>query len=107
MIENSLKRKLEAGEVTIGPFVNCSYPAFTEILGLAGFDFCILDMEHGPLHTLVLEDLVRAAHVVVLARNAFGSRFPDEDSEYVRFSYVTDKESINKGLDRIENWLNQ
>ena len=67
MIENSLKRKLEAGEVTIGPFVNCSYPAFTEILGLAGFDFCILDMEHGPLHTLVLEDLVRAAQGVGLA----------------------------------------
>ena len=51
--------------------------------------------------------LMHEAHVVVLARNAFGSRFPHEDSEYVRFSYVTDKESINKGLDRIENWLNQ
>ena len=59
--ENQLKQKLNRGEVVIGPFMNCAYPAFIEICGHAGFDFAIIDMEHGPLNTLVAEDLCRAA----------------------------------------------
>jgi len=64
MRENALKRKLERGETVIGPFMNCSYPAFIEIVGLAGFDFAIIDMEHGPLGVETAEDLCRAAQGV-------------------------------------------
>jgi 4-hydroxy-2-oxoheptanedioate aldolase len=67
MRENQLKQKLQRGEVVIGPFMNCAYPAFIEICGHAGFDFAVIDMEHGPLHTLVAEDLCRAADCVGLA----------------------------------------
>ena len=67
MRENQLKRKLQRGEVAIGPFMNCAYPAFIEICGHAGFDFAIIDMEHGALHSLVAEDLCRAADCVGLA----------------------------------------
>jgi len=67
MRENPIKQKLKQGEVVIGPFMNCAYPAFIEICGHAGFDFAIIDMEHGPLHTLVAEDLCRAADCVGLA----------------------------------------
>jgi 4-hydroxy-2-oxoheptanedioate aldolase len=67
MRENQLKRKLKRGEVVIGPFINCAYPAFIEICGHAGFDFAIIDLEHGALHTLVAEDLCRAADCVGLA----------------------------------------
>ncbi|MHB9033423.1 MAG: aldolase, partial [Anaerolineae bacterium] len=49
MRENQLKRKLQRGEVVYGPFMNCSYGAFIEIVGMTGFDFAIIDMEHGPL----------------------------------------------------------
>jgi 4-hydroxy-2-oxoheptanedioate aldolase len=66
MRENSLKRKLQRGEVVIGPFMNCSYPAFIEIVGLAGFDYAIIDMEHGPLEVETAEDLCRAAQGVGL-----------------------------------------
>lgn len=59
--ENQLKNKLISGEFVIGTFVNCAYPAFIEICGIAGFDFAVIDMEHGPLHTLAAEDLCRAA----------------------------------------------
>lgn len=59
--KNQLKQKLQRGEVVIGLFMNCTYPAFIEICGHAGFDFAIIDMEHGSLHTLVAEDLCRAA----------------------------------------------
>ena len=67
MGENQVKRKLQQGEVLIGPFINCAYPAFIEICGHAGFDFAIIDMEHGPLHTLAAEDLCRAADCVGLS----------------------------------------
>lgn len=67
MSENQVKRKLQQGEVVIGPFINCAYPAFIEICGHAGFDFAIIDLEHGPLHTLAAEDLCRAADCVGLS----------------------------------------
>lgn len=67
MRENQLKRKLQRGDVVLGPFMNCAYPAFIEICGHAGFDYAIIDMEHGPLNTLVAEDLCRAADGVGLA----------------------------------------
>lgn len=67
MRTNQLKHKLKQGEVVLGPFVNCAYPAFIEICGHAGFDFAVIDLEHGPLHTLVAEDLCRAADCTGLA----------------------------------------
>ncbi len=67
MRSNQLKQKLKQGQVVFGPFINCAYPAFMEICGHAGFDFAIIDMEHGALHTLAAEDLCRAADCVGLA----------------------------------------
>jgi 4-hydroxy-2-oxoheptanedioate aldolase len=66
MRENALKRKLQRGETVIGPFMNCRYPAFIEIVGLAGFDFAIVDMEHGPLSVETAEDLCRAGQLAGL-----------------------------------------
>jgi len=60
MRENQLKAKLSRGEVVLGPFMNCAYPAFIEIAALAGFDYAIIDMEHGPLSVETAEDLCRA-----------------------------------------------
>jgi len=67
MRENRLKRKLQQGEVVFGPFMNCAYPALIEICGLAGFDFAVIDLEHGALNTLVAEDLCRAADCTGIA----------------------------------------
>lgn len=61
MRENALKRKLERGEVVIGPFVISSYPGTVETIGLAGFDFAIIDAEHGPLSFETAENLCRVA----------------------------------------------
>ncbi|NLX36331.1 MAG: aldolase [Chloroflexi bacterium] len=64
MKPNALKAKLAAGDVVYGPFMNCSYGAMIEIVGMAGFDFAIVDMEHGPLSAQAGEDLCRAAQAV-------------------------------------------
>ena len=67
MPKNKLKQKLKNGEVVLGLFMNCAYPAFIEICGLVGFDFAVIDLEHGPLNILVAEDLCRAADCVGIA----------------------------------------
>jgi 4-hydroxy-2-oxoheptanedioate aldolase len=38
---------LEQGETLMGSFVSTGYPVNTELMGLAGFDFLIIDLEHG------------------------------------------------------------
>lgn len=39
--------RLEQGDTYIGSFVSTGYPVNTELMGLAGFDFLIIDLEHG------------------------------------------------------------
>jgi len=63
MRKNITKEKLKNGEVVIGTFVTFPSPTIVEICGHAGFDFVILDAEHGPLSPGSCEDLVRAADV--------------------------------------------
>lgn len=38
---------LERGETLMGSFISTGYPVNTELMGLAGFDFVIIDLEHG------------------------------------------------------------
>jgi 4-hydroxy-2-oxoheptanedioate aldolase len=57
------KEKLQRGEVVVGPFSKTSDPAFVEASGYAGFDFIILDLEHGPNNILSLQNLIRAAEI--------------------------------------------
>lgn len=49
MAEQSFRDRLHAGETLIGPFQMIDSAAVAEIAGLAGYDFTILDQEHGPL----------------------------------------------------------
>jgi 4-hydroxy-2-oxoheptanedioate aldolase len=56
------REKLAAGPV-LGPFSKTRDPAFIEIMGYAGFDFVILDLEHGPNSVETAENLVRAAQI--------------------------------------------
>ena len=61
MKTNELKRKLAAGQTVTGSFVYVPSSKLTEIVGLIGFDFVVIDMEHGPIDYTVAEDMVRAA----------------------------------------------
>jgi 4-hydroxy-2-oxoheptanedioate aldolase len=63
MITNSLKQKLADGQVVVGSFVYIPSPMLTEIIGLIGFDFVVIDMEHGPVDIGVAEEMVRAAEI--------------------------------------------
>lgn len=61
MIQNKLKRKLNEGKAAIGTFMVCNAPDLVEIAGLAGFDFVVIDNEHGPMRAESSQHLIRAA----------------------------------------------
>lgn len=59
-------RKLISRRTVLGTFSKSQDPAFIEIIGHAGFDFVVLDLEHGPNTVLSLQNLIRAAEVTDL-----------------------------------------
>lgn len=58
---NSLKRRLKDGEIVFGPWCVIPSPSIINIIGAAGIDFVIIDMEHGSAGFETAEDMVRAA----------------------------------------------
>ena len=62
MQSNLLKKKLKEGKTCFGTFVRLG-PAATEILGYGGWDFAVIDMEHGVFDFPLVEQCIRAAHI--------------------------------------------
>ena len=57
---NPLKRKLQAGGKAAGAWLQLASPFTAEILSQAGFDFLMIDLEHGPGDILVLAAQIQA-----------------------------------------------
>ncbi len=62
-MESELKSKLKSGHTVIGSFVTVGSADTTEILALAGFDFLVIDTEHGAMSIETVTHLIRAAEV--------------------------------------------
>ena len=63
MRKNKLKQKLLAGEAVFGSFITMDSPDLVEIFGIAGFDFVIIDNEHGPGNPHSVQHMLRAAEI--------------------------------------------
>lgn len=57
------RKKLHSPKGVFGPFMITCDPALVETAGYAGYDFVLLDMEHGPGTFENLQNLIRAANV--------------------------------------------
>lgn len=60
-LKNPVKEKLAAGKIVYGCFVPSTSALDVEILAVAGFDFVLLDGEHGPLSAESAYPMVLAA----------------------------------------------
>lgn len=58
---NPLKDKLASGKTVLGTFIQPSSPEWVEIIAVAGFDFVLLDAEHGPISPETAYPMILAA----------------------------------------------
>ncbi len=58
---NELKEKMEAGKKPVGTFLELGSTSVVECLALSGFDYIIIDTEHGPFETESVMEFVCAA----------------------------------------------
>ena len=63
MQKNTLKQKLNANKPTFGPFIGYPTPQVVETIGWLGFDFIIVDCEHGIMDYETTENMIRAAEL--------------------------------------------
>jgi len=63
MFKNKLKEILKSGKPAIGTFMMCNCAELVEIVGISGFDFVVLDTEHGPFSIESTINLIRAAEL--------------------------------------------
>ena len=60
-MRNRLRELLEAPDPAYGVSINIPDPVVVELVGLAGFDFAFVDLEHSSIGLERLESLLRAA----------------------------------------------
>ena len=58
---NHFKNRLKKGESVFGPFCKIADPTIVELAALAGFDFIIIDQEHGMIDGQSLQNMLNAA----------------------------------------------
>lgn len=63
MRENTLKKKLQAGKAVFGCMITFPSAPVVEMLGHLGFDWVLIDNEHGSITVENSEDLIRAAEI--------------------------------------------
>ncbi|WP_246009254.1 HpcH/HpaI aldolase family protein [Brevibacillus fluminis] len=84
MMTNAVKEKLKKGEPALGALVGMYAPDLVEMIGYAGFDFVLIDNEHGAFSQREIEQMIRAAELAAIV-------------PIVRVSY--DPSDIQKALD--------
>lgn len=60
---SDLKKTIERNNIAYGMFMALKDPALVEIIGYAGYDFVIIDLEHSSLDLSTMEHMIRAAKI--------------------------------------------
>jgi len=62
--QHRVRQRLGEGKPVFGLILNFTSPWLVDLAGLAGFDFVLIDAEHGPIVPGTAEDMIRAAEAV-------------------------------------------
>ncbi|CAI9274598.1 unnamed protein product [Lactuca saligna] len=77
----TLKSRLKNGETLYGLFLLSFSPTLAEIAGLSGYDFVVVDMEHGPGG---ISQALSCLHALAAARTPAILRLPDSDAAWAK-----------------------
>lgn len=110
MFKNKLKKDLYDGKTCFGTFMSLNSTDVVESGGLAGFDFVIIDTEHGYMSPETTMDLVRAAEVsgttpitrVTENGETIILRCLDVGAHGVQVPQINDKESAELAVKRVK-----
>lgn len=80
MKKNELKEKMKSGKVVIGAIINVPSPELVELAGFTGFDYALIDSEHGPISEESCVSMVRAAEAVNISSLV---RVPENKQEII------------------------
>lgn len=80
MQDNWMQQKMMRGEVVLGLFCKMTDPTVYEIAGLSGFDFAIIDMEHGPISYETAQNLIRTCELAGISPVV---RVPKNEEHYI------------------------
>ena len=80
MRTNTTKAKLNDGQVVFGAIITRYAPDMVEIFGALGYDFVMIDCEHGPASLDQVEHMVRAAESFGITPIA---RIPDHSEQTI------------------------
>lgn len=67
MRTNTLKQKLRDGKPVFGTMITFPSPTIVEMLGYIGFDWVLIDNEHGSVTVDTSEEMIRAAELTGIA----------------------------------------
>lgn len=112
MRRNETKARLQAGETVFGCFSRYPDPSLTELVALQGFDFLVLDGEHGTLEPRECENMVRAAELggtTPLVRAPANQppvilRFLDTGGQGVHLPLVSSAEEADAAVQAVKYW---
>lgn len=58
MLNNTLRKRIKDGELTLGSWITIGHPNVAEILANAGFDWLVIDIEHNPIDISMVQTLI-------------------------------------------------
>ncbi len=110
MRENTLKQKLGAGQAVFGVMITFPSPQVVEMLGCLGFDWVLIDNEHGSITVENSEELVRAAELTGIApivrpvsnRPEIIAPFLDRGAWGVQVPHVNNAEEARAAVDAVK-----
>jgi 2-dehydro-3-deoxyglucarate aldolase len=86
-----LRAKLRAGELVIGSWLQFGFPQLAEMMAGAGFDFLVVDMEHGAMGVAGMLNLVQ---VIQLSGAAPMVRVPANEPHFIKTALDAGAEGI-------------
>ncbi|MBO7636920.1 MAG: hypothetical protein J6S89_10120 [Paludibacteraceae bacterium] len=58
ILDNTLREKIKARELTLGSWITIGHPNVAEILANAGFEWLVIDIEHNPIDPAMIQTLI-------------------------------------------------
>lgn len=86
-----LRKKMRAGELVIGSWLQFGFPQLAEMMARAGFDYLVIDMEHGAMGVAGMLNLIQ---VTQLAGAAPIVRVPANEPHFIKTALDAGAEGI-------------